>query len=120
MDEKRATKLTVTFDDGSTEVFDNFVASVADGLIPTGKDDNGEVLYMASDKFAVKGIIHISATPEVTAGLATTTMKLVDDLILNMPPEIMLEFLEALLSLYSKRTTLYHEARSVEQRRRQG
>lgn len=116
MSDRYAVKLTVKFNDGSAEDFDIFLAVVATGLIPVGKEDCA-ILYTASGKFAAQSIAHVTATPEVAVGLVLAVESLVQNMIDSLPPEIAPKFLEALLLLNSKETELYHVAKSIKLRR---
>lgn len=111
--EKYAKRLIIEYSDGSTEDFDTFIAAVASGLIPTGKDSSS-ILYTAGEDFATLGMAHVAATPEVAVGLIVAFQEVVSRLIKNMPPDIIPNFLEAFLSLDHKTTEHYHESRSIE------
>lgn len=116
MEERHAVKLTVTYSDGSTEDFDVFLATVASGLILSGKDEDGDVLYTAGKDLNTRGIAHITASPEVSVALALTSMRVVERIVDGMPPEAIPSWIEALLSLSSKATELYHVSKTVKLR----
>jgi len=112
MEEKYAVKLTVKFSDGSTENFDTFAAAVAEGLIPAGKDGDG-VLYTAGEHLTTRGIACIRTTPDVAVGLIRCLHEIVESVIKNIPPELALPFLKALLTLDGESTVQYLRSESA-------
>ncbi|GAH49026.1 unnamed protein product, partial [marine sediment metagenome] len=96
----------------STESFDIFMAAVAEGLIPAGKDGT-DVLYVAGEGFRTQSMAHIAASPEVAVSLVQAIGRIVNSMIDTMPSEALPGFIEAILSLSSKETELYHEVKSV-------
>ena len=112
--DKHAVKLTATYNDGSTEDFDTFIAAVAHGLMLAGKDnDSNTILYTAGKEFYTQGIAHIGATPDVCAGLIRCMMTLIHSLIDNASPETATNLLAALLSMSSEKTIGYNVHKSV-------
>jgi len=111
----KAVKLTVTFADGHTEDFDTFITSVAMGLTPIGKDEDGSVVYIAEEnKFQTQGILHINGTADVIAGLINTFMSMIENLVPS-DPNASMQLLQALITLRSNTTEKYirNEAKKI-------
>lgn len=102
MDKKhRAVKVTITFADGHTEDFDTFMASVAYGLIPAGKDEeDGTPFYMAEKgRFQSRSIVHVAASADVLVGLINAFLSTMTSLFKDIGPEEALKLLEAFDSM---------------------
>lgn len=112
MGDRHSVKLTVTYSDGSTEDFDTFIAVVAAGLIPAGREGNN-ILYTAGENLSCNGMARIAATPEVAVALVKALLRIVFNMIDSMPPEIATSAINAMLSMRTEETELYKECRSV-------
>lgn len=113
MKEKHAVKLTLTFDDGTTEDYDVFISVVAMGLVPCGKDGDTVTYTAPVEGFSCMAHSHIATTPEVAAGMLQAVMEIITKMMEAMPPEVVPGFLDALLSLSTKRTIHHHESRAI-------
>jgi len=112
--EYKASKIVVTFEDGHTESFDTFIALVALGLTPVGKDGNS-IIYMAEKgKLQTRAIAHVAAPIEVMAALVSSLTEVVKAVLSHSNPKESLDFLEAILSLEAGKTEEYTEVRTKE------
>lgn len=110
MADKREPKLTITNPDGSTENPEVFIAVVARGLIPIGKEGE-RILYMAEEGFSVGIMCSIAASQEVVAALLEGLLRIAAGIIdtARDDPGALFEMLQTLESLRSKRTVVYEE-----------
>lgn len=118
MTSRHAVRLAITYSDGSIEDFDNFMVAVARGLIASGRDDDGTILYTSGESLSTEGMAHIAATPEVNIALLKTVAALIRRGIEGLPPDQLPDFLTTLLSMTSEETEICNVNRSIE--RRQG
>ena len=112
MPEKYAVKLSVTYSDGSIEDFDIFMASVASGLMPAGRDGD-RILYTSGENLCVLCLANIAATPEVSAALVKGMMSLVSKFINAMPEEDALDFAQMFVSISNEETMIHNDFRKV-------
>lgn len=85
-DKHKAIKITVTYMDGHTTDFDTFAAAVATGLIPAGRDERGNCVYMAGkDGFQTAAIVHIYGGSEIMVGLVKTLVRIINNV---MPSDL--------------------------------
>lgn len=110
MGDRYPIKLTVTYNDHSTEDFDVFIAAVSMDLIPSGKGEDGEILYSAGESFSTQSMAHVAATPIIIMGLIKAMTETMEKMIESMPPGMMTEFLEAALTSNSKIVELYRKS----------
>lgn len=66
--EKMPAKLTITYQDGTTETPEVFVAIVARGLLPDGEHE-GHKVYRSTDDLSVVIVCSIAADPATVVGL---------------------------------------------------
>ncbi len=113
-DAHKAVKIDITFKDGHTESYDTFIALVALGLTPVGKDGNN-IIYMAEEsKLQTRAIAHVLAPIEVIAALVSSVNEIVKTTLLHSSPEEGLEFMEAMSSISARRIEEYTDIRSKE------
>jgi len=116
---KKAEKVVITYQDGHTESFNTFIALVALGLTPVGKDGN-DIIYMAEEgKLQTRAIAHVTAPIEVMAALVNSLTEIVETVISHSNPEEALDFMEAILSVGTGRVEEHTEIKTKEMRPRE-
>jgi len=116
MDEKgQPVKLTVTFQDGTAESHEVFIAVAAKGLIIAGKKD-GRIYYTAdAEHFAVSAICSIAADSVVVAALLEGVTEVIGSIIESASdnPSAILELLRVLRTTGQRKTTLYEDKQII-------
>jgi len=110
----KAEKVVITFQDGHTESYDTFIALVALGLTPVGKEGNSIVYMVEEGKLQTHALAHIAAPSEVVAALVNSFSELLDNLLSHAGPEGALEILGAILSVRSSRVKGHTEIKTKE------
>lgn len=101
--EHKAEKVVITFQDGHTESYDTFIALVALGLTPVGKDGNNIVYMAEEDKLQTRAIAHVAAPSEVIAALINSLTELIGNLLSQASPEEALSIMKAILSIKAEK-----------------
>ncbi|GAH45496.1 unnamed protein product [marine sediment metagenome] len=93
-DKRTCVKVTAHYSDGSTEDFDIFLLTAANGLTLVGMDE-GEPLYMGEKgKFGVMNLGRIAAPPDVVAAIVKSAISGLGNLFADLPPPVALQLLQ--------------------------